>query len=50
MRKADGVYLVIFCFILVKGNLVNAGIFYAKNVKCTKINFIAGEGGKMYLG
>lgn len=37
-------------FILVKGNLVNAGIFYAKNVKCTKINFITGEGGKMYLG
>lgn len=46
-----GVYLVICCFILVKCNLIDAGIFNAKkNVKCTKINFIAGEGGKMYLG
>lgn len=50
MRKVDGVYLVICCFILVKGDLVNAGIFCTKNVKRTKKNFITGEGGKLYLG
>lgn len=37
-----GVYLVICCFILVKCNLID--------IKCTKIDFITGEGGKMYLG
>lgn len=43
MRKVDGVYLVICCFILVKGNPVNPGIFCTKNVKCTKIWLLVRE-------